>query len=75
MQRRCPVHSPYARDGVMRGDSNYGGAVNYEPNSMGGPVEDAKGKDAECALRLDDAVRRTAPAGHNGTARSVEPTR
>jgi catalase len=37
---RCPVHSPYARDGVMRFDGNYGGAVNYEPNSFGGQVED-----------------------------------
>jgi catalase len=36
---RCPVHT-YHRDGAMRFDGNYGGAVNYEPNSMGGPVED-----------------------------------
>ena len=27
------------RDGVMRADGNYGGAVNYEPNSFGGWVE------------------------------------
>jgi catalase len=45
MQRRCPVHSPYARDGIMRGDGNYGGAVNYEPNSFGGPVEDPSVKE------------------------------
>ncbi|MDH3236040.1 MAG: catalase [Alphaproteobacteria bacterium] len=36
---RCPVHS-YHRDGAMRFDGNGGGAVNYEPNTMGGPVED-----------------------------------
>jgi catalase len=42
---RCPVHSPYARDGVMRFDGNYGGAVNYEPNSFGGPVEDPSVKE------------------------------
>ena len=36
-----PVHT-YNRDGNMRFDGNYGGAVNYEPNSMGGPVEDPK---------------------------------
>ncbi|HUT48374.1 MAG TPA: catalase [Alphaproteobacteria bacterium] len=36
---RCPVHS-YHRDGAMRFDGNAGGAVNYEPNTMGGPVED-----------------------------------
>lgn len=36
-----PVHT-YHRDGNMRFDGNEGGAVNYEPNSMGGPVEDAR---------------------------------
>jgi catalase len=41
-----PVNRPHAevstyhRDGQMRFDGNYGGAVNYEPNSLGGPVED-----------------------------------
>ena len=38
---RCPVHN-YHRDGAMRFDDNGKGAVNYEPNSMGGPVEDAR---------------------------------
>jgi catalase len=32
----------YYRDGVMRFDGNEGGSVNYEPNSLGGPVEDRK---------------------------------
>ena len=32
----------YHRDGNMRSDGNFGGAVNYEPNSVGGPVEDKK---------------------------------
>ena len=36
---RCPVHN-YHRDGAMRFDGNDGGAVNYEPNSFGGPQED-----------------------------------
>ena len=36
---RCPVHT-YHRDGLMRFDGNEGGAVNYEPNRFGGPVED-----------------------------------
>lgn len=40
-QPRCPVHS-YHRDGSMRFDSNEGAAVNYEPNSFGGPVADAQ---------------------------------
>ena len=30
---RCPVHS-YHRDGAMRVDDNYGGAIGYEPNSQ-----------------------------------------
>ena len=36
---RCPVHT-YHRDGAMRMDENGGNAPNYEPNSLGGPVED-----------------------------------
>ena len=36
---KVPVHT-YHRDGQQRFDDNYGGAVNYEPNSMGGPVQD-----------------------------------
>jgi catalase len=43
-----PVNHPhtevdtYHRDGNMRSDGNFGGAVNYEPNSFDGPVEDKK---------------------------------
>jgi catalase len=43
-----PVNRPhtevsnYHRDGNMRFDDNSGGAVNYEPNSFGGPVQDEK---------------------------------
>ena len=37
---QSPVNT-YNRDGKMRFDGNYGGRVNYEPNSMGGPVEDS----------------------------------
>ncbi len=40
----CPVHD-YHRDGAMRFDDNSGGAVNYEPNSFGGPVEDPQFKE------------------------------
>ncbi|MFZ5433949.1 MAG: catalase [Calditrichota bacterium] len=36
---RCPVHT-YYKDGTMRFDGNGGGAVNYEPNSFGGPQDD-----------------------------------
>ncbi|HWZ50850.1 MAG TPA: catalase [Granulicella sp.] len=31
---KCPVHA-YHRDGAMRIDANYGGAISYEPNSYG----------------------------------------
>jgi catalase len=52
---RCPVNS-YHRDGAMRFDGGSGGAVNYEPNSFGGPVEDARFK--EPPLRISgDAAR------------------
>jgi catalase len=46
---RCPVHD-YYRDGSMRFDGNYGGAVNYEPNSFGGPAEDPRFKEPPLAI-------------------------
>jgi catalase len=49
-QPRCPVHN-YHRDGAMRFDGNEGGAVNYEPNSYGGPVEDARFKEPPLAIK------------------------
>jgi catalase len=49
---RCPVHN-YHRDGAMRFDSNGGGAVNYEPNSMGGPVEDHRFVEPPLAISGD----------------------
>lgn len=52
---RCPVHS-YARDGSMRFDDNSGGSVHYEPNSLGGPVEDPSYR--EPPLRVDGDVGR-----------------
>lgn len=42
-----PMNSPeknYYRDGFMRTDSNGGGSVNYEPNSLNGPKEDVEKK-------------------------------
>ena len=41
---RCPVHN-YQRDGAMRFDNNGGGAVNYQPNSFNGPIEDHSAKE------------------------------
>jgi catalase len=38
-QPQCPVHT-YNHDGTMRFDGNHGAAVNYEPNSFGGPKQD-----------------------------------
>jgi catalase len=52
---RCPS-STYYRDGQMRFDENAGGAVNYEPNSFGGPVQDPSAK--EPPLRLSGAADR-----------------
>ena len=57
-----PVNHPhsevntYHRDGKMRFDGNDGGAVNYEPNSVGGPVEDKKF--LEPALEISGAADR-----------------
>ena len=52
-----PVNRPHAteahtyhRDGAMRFDSNGGGSVNYEPNSFGGPVEDARFKEPPLSI-------------------------
>ena len=60
---RCPVHT-YHRDGLMRFDSNQGGAVNYEPNCFGGPVEDPGFK--EPPLRISgDADRYDHRAGND----------
>jgi catalase len=49
---QCPVHT-YHRDGAMRFDGNSGGAVNYEPNSMGGPVEDHRYVEPPLAISGD----------------------
>lgn len=38
---QCPYHT-YNKDGAMRFDGNGGSAVNYEPNSFGGPTQDKK---------------------------------
>jgi catalase len=38
-QAKSQVHT-YNRDGAMRFDGNSGSAVNYEPNSFGGPTQD-----------------------------------
>ncbi|MBI1357504.1 MAG: catalase [Acidobacteria bacterium] len=52
---KCPMHS-YHRDGAMRFDGNGGGSVNYEPNSFGGPRQDARFQ--EPPLALDGPVDR-----------------
>lgn len=49
---RCPVHN-YQRDGAMRFDGNGGGAVNYEPNSVGGPVENPAVKEPPLPITGD----------------------
>ena len=49
---RCPVHH-YHRDGQTRFDGNFGSAVNYQPNSFDGPVEDAKYKEPPLKISGD----------------------
>jgi catalase len=65
---RCPMHS-YHRDGHMRFDGNSGGAPNYQPNSFGGPVDDASYR--EPPLKISgDADRYNHRAG-NGDYRQA----
>ena len=52
---RVPANT-YHRDGSMRFDGNYGGAVNYEPNSFDGPAEDSQFK--EPPLKISGEVDR-----------------
>ena len=49
---QCPVHT-YHRDGQTRFDGNSGGAVNYQPNSFGGPVDDARMKEPPLKISGD----------------------
>jgi catalase len=49
---RCPVHT-YHRDGQTRFDGNSAGAVNYEPNSFSGPVEDPRAKEPPLKISGD----------------------
>jgi len=49
---RCDV-ATYHRDGPMRCDDNGGGSVNYEPNSRGGPAEDARFKEPPLRISGD----------------------
>ena len=51
---QCPAHT-YYRDGAMRFDGNSGGAVNYEPNSFGGPVENLRMQEPPLAIDGDAA--------------------
>lgn len=46
---RCPVNT-YHRDGQTRFDGNYGGQVNYQPNSFNGPIDDKQFKEPPLAL-------------------------
>ena len=51
---QCPTHT-YYRDGAMRFDGNSGGAVNYEPNSFGGPAENPRMQEPPLAIDGDAA--------------------
>ena len=60
---RCPVMH-YHRDGAMRFDGNGGSAVNYEPNTRGGPQECPAF--AEPPLKISgDAARYSHRAGND----------
>lgn len=46
---RCPFHNVH-RDGHMRIDGNNAAAPNYQPNSVGGPVDDRRYNEPPLAL-------------------------
>lgn len=56
---QLPVNRPhtevhnYQRDGLMRGDGNFGGKLNYEPNSFNGPKEDNSVKEPPLKISGD----------------------
>jgi len=54
-QPHCPAHH-YHRDGQMRAGDNFGAAPNYEPNSLGGPIEDPRFR--EQPMELEGAAAR-----------------
>ena len=60
---KCP-HANYYRDGAMRFDGNGGGAVNYEPNSFGGPKQDPSVKEPPLKI-VGDADRYDHRAGND----------
>jgi catalase len=67
---RSPVHT-YHRDGQTRFDGNFGGAPNYQPNSFGGPVDDASY--SEPPLRISgDADRYDHRAGNDDYGQAGE---
>jgi catalase len=57
---RLPINRPkvevgntYQRDGAMRFDGNFGAAVNYEPNTFGGPKADPAYKEPPLKISGD----------------------
>ena len=49
---RCPFHA-FHRDGAMRTDGNYGGAIGYEPNSYGEWAEQPETKEPPLKIEGD----------------------
>ena len=54
---RATTVNNYNRDGSMRFDGNMGKLPNYEPNSFGGPKQDAKFRDRPIKLSGEPAAR------------------
>jgi catalase len=65
-QPHCAVHT-YHRDGQGRFDRNGGGSVNYQPNSLDGPVEDPTLREPPLRLQgdADRYATREGAGGHD----------
>lgn len=48
----CPMNN-YNRDGHMRFDGNFGGQVNYQPNSFNGPIDDHQFREPPLKIQGD----------------------
>lgn len=57
---QCPYYT-YNKDGAMRFDGNGGQAVNYEPNSFGGPTQETADAKERLIGNIVSSLKQTPP--------------